>query len=209
MTRHSLARKKKRRLRGVLEGKLHDSNSLTVMTAVDTDSRFDRIFREEVKFVRRTVCKFGVPKDDIEDAVQEIFLVCFRHRHKLEQESALRPWLSTIARYVCRNHRRAWWRSNMHQVDISSRVEPEVVPDSRVPSPDEAVARDEARRLLEQLLAQLSPPHRIALILTEVGQMTAAEIGTRMQASPNTVASWVRRARRQCQRALISTDLPL
>ena len=69
--------------------------------------------------------------------------------------------------------------------------------------PTISLERVEAMRIVDQLLATLDEDKREVFVLAEIEQMTGLEIAEIVEANPNTVASRLRAARRDFEKALV------
>src|ERR1041384_5180517 len=67
---------------------------------------FDEVYAAHVGFVWRVLRTFGVPDAQIEDAVQDVFVVVHRRLAEWEGRAAITTWLFAIARRVASTHRR-------------------------------------------------------------------------------------------------------
>lgn len=67
---------------------------------------FDDIFREHSAFVWRVLRGLGMPAEQVEDAVQDVFLVVHRRLAEFEARSSIKTWLFSIARNVAANAQR-------------------------------------------------------------------------------------------------------
>ena len=72
----------------------------------ETMPTFDEVYAEHVAFVWRTLRTFGVAESQIEDAVQDVFVVVHRRLPEWEARAAMTTWLFAIARRVASTHRR-------------------------------------------------------------------------------------------------------
>jgi len=156
---------------------------------------FEEVFRAHFEFVWRVLRGMGVPEAGVEDAAQDVFVVVLRRLREFDGKKPIRAWLFAIATGVARNHRRTILRKGGHDELEES------VPD-RGKSPAEMA---DVRRSLERLfrvLDTLDEDLRTVLVLTELEEMTAAEIAETTGLNPNTVASRLRRARQAFDAAL-------
>jgi RNA polymerase sigma-70 factor (ECF subfamily) len=139
---------------------------------------FDQIYNLWFHEVSRWVRAFGGLDADLDDLVQEVFLVV---RRKLDGFDGvnLPGWLYRIAqRTVSDYRRRAWFRRLFH-------LRREVIEDivDTAPNPEHHAERRDAARLLAQLLAKLSPARRAAFILFEIEGYSGEEIA-RLESIP-------------------------
>jgi RNA polymerase sigma-70 factor (ECF subfamily) len=156
---------------------------------------FEGVFRAHFDFVWRILHGMGVPAASVEDAAQDVFIVVLRRLPDFDGARPIRAWLFSIAMGVARNHRRTVRRKGAHH-----ELE-EALPDPGR-SPAELA---EARRSVARLFAILDTLHedlRTVLVLTEIEQMTAAEIADLTGWKANTVSSRLRRARQAVEAAL-------
>ena len=103
-----------------------------------------------------------VPRAEVDDLVQDIFLHAFRKLHTLRDESAFGPWIAMIAR----NRAVDFHRRSRETVEISDELRGSDTHDSK------------AREILE-LIRSLPEAYRETLILRLVEGMTGPEIAAR------------------------------
>jgi len=63
-------------------------------------------FEQELDYLYGTLRRLGAPPADIDDLLQDIFVVLYRHWPTLDLTRPLRPWLFGVAFRVVRAHRR-------------------------------------------------------------------------------------------------------
>ena len=121
--------------------------------------------------------------EEAEDAVQHTFAAAWRDLEpEDERQIALKPWLFTIARNRCLS----MLRSRREQYEL-----PEL---ATAGLPEEVERRAELRELLRDL-AELPAEQREALLLTEAGDLTHAEVAGVLGCEVPHVKSLVFRAR--------------
>ncbi len=149
------------------------------------------------EFVWRALRAHGVREADLEDQTHEVFLVVQRKLSEFEGRSRITTWLFSIAARVASD-----WRRRAHV----RRERPSEVPADEVPSGDasgeDVVARRQARAALEWILDEMSAEQRVVFSLFELDGLSAEEIAPLVGASPNTVYSRLRLARRHFERSL-------
>lgn len=157
-----------------------------LMTESSTD--FVQLYREHVTRVWRVVSRLGVQPADVEDAVQDVFIVAHRRLDSLDAAAAS-AWLTGIAVRVAHDYRRRDVRKP------ASRLEPEQqVADGRK-GPDELVVQRDALDYALRLLEALPAEQRDVFVLAELEQLTAPEIAEATSTPVNTVYSRLRLAR--------------
>lgn len=158
--------------------------------------RFSALYREHVSFVRGAVRRLGVPSWLEEDAVQDVFVVAHRHLRDFTGDRH-DGWLLVIARRVAFRHRRTALRQR-RKLD-ALRLWLGLAPVDR---PWQA---PEARLLLRELAGRLGREQHEAFERCEVLGYTALEAATQLGLNPNTVATRLRAARHELERALVDT----
>ena len=126
-----------------------------------------------------------VPRSDVEDLVQEVFLTVFRRLSALRDPAAFPGWLAMIVRNRATDHLRRASRS-------------EELPDE-LPCND--LAETEARAIL-QVVRSLPEAYRETLILRLVEGMTGPEIAARTGLTPGSVRVNLHRGMAQLREAL-------
>ncbi len=157
---------------------------------------FDEVYRAHAAFVWRTLRRFGVGQENLEDATQSVFLVVHRKLEAFEARASLRTWLFRIATRVAKDFRRTAVRkgaSDGTDMDTLS---------NDVAAPDDGAARREAATMVESLLAELSSDRRTVFVLAELEELSVSEIAAALGWNPNTTASRLRDARRDFETAL-------
>jgi RNA polymerase sigma-70 factor, ECF subfamily len=157
---------------------------------------FDALYEEHFDFVWRSLRRLGIATVNLDDAVQDVFLVVHRRLSEFEGRSTVKTWLFGIALRVASVHRRSAARRPTEPLN-------EEPPDAAVPAAAETLTEArEAARLVHQLLDCLDHDRRAVFILSELEQMTAPEISAALGVNLNTVYSRLRLARRDFDAAL-------
>jgi RNA polymerase sigma-70 factor, ECF subfamily len=177
-----------------VDHKDHALNPFTNVTAVSERSEqaalvpsFAEIFQEHARFLWRALAGLGVRPADVDDALQEVFLVVHRRLREFDGRS-LRSWLYAICLRVASDYRR------------SARVRHEVA----VPEvPDSAFAASQHNQLeasllfgrLKRVLDELDEEQRGAFVLYEIEELTLRETAEALGCPLQTVYSRLRSAR--------------
>jgi RNA polymerase sigma-70 factor, ECF subfamily len=137
-------------------------------------------------FVWRQVRRWGIAVGDVDDVVQQAFVV-FAERVDTVEVGAERAFLYSTARHASSNQRRvAGRRREAHDEEA---VAVAVDPAARL---DDIHA---ARVTLDRLLDGMDDDLRAVLVLYEVEEMTVPEIAALLTLPTGTVSSRLRRAR--------------
>ncbi len=147
-----------------------------VALSFTTLSGFRALYEEQYGFVWSAVRRFGVPSPQVEDAVQDTFIVAYRRRSSFTP-GPTRPWLYGIARGVASNYRRSARRVARKRRALADAAEfPR--------SPEHARASLQA---LDQFLDALSPEDRELFVLSEIEGLTGPELSTALQLATRTI----------------------
>ncbi|MCY0987792.1 sigma-70 family RNA polymerase sigma factor [Nannocystis sp. ILAH1] len=155
--------------------------------------RIDEVFRAHHDFVWRSARRLGCPSGQVDDAVQEVFLIAARKLAELARPEVVRAWLFRVVVHVVRNHRRSHQRREQRQA-VAVGFQPDCAPD---PS-----RRYEAASELFELLERLDDDRRAVFVLATFEQMTAPEIAAALDVKLNTVYSRLRSARETLEQAV-------
>lgn len=157
-----------------------------------------RFFDQHWKFVTRVVQRFGGRGIDVEDAVQDVFLILFQRLHEFEGQAQLTTWIYRVCANVGSEHRRR--RTRQARLQGLLKHLPFVSADSRTPAQD-AETRDEWQHV-ERILASMSPKRREAFILCELEQLSGEEAAQILNIPMATVRTRVHYARQDFLRHL-------
>jgi RNA polymerase sigma-70 factor, ECF subfamily len=130
---------------------------------------------------------------DAEDAAQECFLRVWKWRDRLHQVRNLKTWLARIAWTAALDRRSS--RPLFARAEDAAEDVLKSLPDGGL-APDEQVAGEQLRQLLEQMIAGLPDDLRQPLELSTVQELNSAEIAEIMGIPENSVRTRLLRARR-------------
>jgi len=153
-----------------------------------------RLVADQADFVWRTVRRLGVPEAMADDATQQVFLIV-QSRIATILTGRERAFLFGVAMNVAAHVRRTIARRR----EVDEEQAPEVA--DHAPLPDEALDQQRARALLDEVLDALDMDLRTVFVMVELEEMTMAEIAEVLAVPPGTVASRLRRARAEFQKA--------
>jgi RNA polymerase sigma-70 factor, ECF subfamily len=143
------------------------------------------------EFVWKCARAFGSRSDEIDDVVQDVFLVVQRRHAELKDERLARSWIYSITRRVVSTHRRRRRARDSHgAADVDSLRSPEE-------SPLAAAERQLEVRILSTLLDGLDERKREVFVLSEILEMSGREIAETIGVPMNTVYSRLRAAREE------------
>jgi RNA polymerase sigma-70 factor (ECF subfamily) len=156
---------------------------------------------EHFVFIWRLLRRLGVAENDVDDAVQRVFIVASGKLATIAPASE-RSFLFGTALRVAASYRRASRKQKVvDEGAITALADPGLMP-------DEILARNQAIALFDQILQSMPDDLRIVFVLSDIEEMTAAEVAAMQGIPPGTVASRLRRARKEfhdrTQKVLIS-----
>jgi RNA polymerase sigma-70 factor (ECF subfamily) len=127
-------------------------------------------------------------KADAEDVAQEVFLKLLKNAEKLQAEAQgeehLKAWLIRVTVNRCKDFRKSFWQRNSEPLDES------------LPA-----LEAERRDLLDEVL-KLPYDYRNVIYLHFYEGYTIAEMAQILKKNPNTVGSWLTRAKKKLKTQL-------
>jgi len=157
---------------------------------------FDEVYALHVAFVWRVLRTFGVPEVQVEDAVQDVFVVVHRRLREWQGKAAITTWLFAIARRVASNHRRRAGKPTEPLAD-------ELVSDTTGGGdPFVEASRAQAAATVLAILEQLDEDKRIVFALVELEQLPVPEVARMLDLNLNTAYSRLRLARQAFEAAV-------
>jgi RNA polymerase sigma-70 factor (ECF subfamily) len=157
---------------------------------------FDEVYEAHVDFVWRGLRRLGVPEAELDDALQDTFVVVHRRLADFEAKSSVKTWIFGIALRVARTHRRTRARRPTTPLDDQDE------PPSRAADPAATALDREAVRVLHPLLDELHDHKREVFVLAELEELTAPEIADALALNVNTVYARMRAARKAFEQAV-------
>ena len=136
-------------------------------------------------------------KDDAQDALQETFVKCWRHRQELPKIRNLKAWIFRIALNTGRDMRSAAWSVRRRQL-----AEEQTMLEAKAETPDEALARKEQIEQIRDAIVTLRPEEQEVFLLRQNGDMTYDEIADAMGLPAGTVKTRMRLAITKLRRSL-------
>jgi RNA polymerase sigma-70 factor (ECF subfamily) len=169
--------------------------------------RLASLFEEHAAFVARTLRRLGVPDADIEDALQDVFMVA---QSKLDVIEAGKEqgFLFAITRSRASSVRRSISRT-IRRIDLAREGEERV---ESAPDSGDRAEKEHARTILDKVLDELTVDLRTVLVLHELEELELTAIAELLEVPVGTVTSRLRRAREKFEvqaarvRALLAAD---
>ncbi len=149
----------------------------------DTD-KAEEIIRKYADMIYRVAYQNVQNKADADDIFGDVCVIVLTKSPPQDSEEHLRRWLITVTINRCRNVRKSFWRSRVDSLD------------------DHAELTSSEQREVMAELQRLPENYRNVVYLYYYEEYTIAEIGEILCKSPNTVATWLRRAREKLKAIL-------
>ena len=157
------------------------------------------MFERELDYIFGTLQRLGARPVDMDDLLQEIFLVLHRNWPTLDATHSLRPWLFGVAFRVVRTHRRRRARETLFAA---------LDPEDGAPGPEGSLQGQESLALLSAALQHVPVERRSVVIKHDLEgleiidiarQLSITKFGVyaRLYKGRKELASAVRRLRRE------------
>jgi RNA polymerase sigma-70 factor, ECF subfamily len=166
------------------------------------DEQFHHLFTTHRDAVWSYVVR-RVDRNDVDDAVAEVFVVAWRKVAQVPERAEVLPWLYGIARNVVRNTQRSSKRRQRLWTKNASLAR------KNSPSPDIQVVRDLDDAALLAAVAALHPFDRELLRLRTWEELSIKDIALVVGKSPKSVESRLVRIRKNLARTLDVPESPL
>lgn len=129
------------------------------------------IFEAHGRYVFRVLRHLGVPEAQVEDAVQEVFVVVHRRSSEWDGGARVTSWLYAIALRVAANYR----KKHTGRRETTMAEVPDVASEA---SPEDEAMRSETRSRVLRALDELDDAQREVIVLFEIEQLPMAEVAS-------------------------------
>jgi RNA polymerase sigma-70 factor (ECF subfamily) len=163
----------------------------------------EELYRSHAAAVEHWAARLAGPSLEVEDIVQEVFLIAQRRLPKFRGDSTPATWLFGITERVIWHRRRKdrWRRWLGGSADDVAGGLP-----TGGPSPLEELERKDATRLFYKALDGVSERYRSALLLFELDDVSGEEIAALKGVRLQTLWVWLHRARAQLMRRFVEIE---
>lgn len=163
------ARRKRKASSPAKEKQQKEEAMLVERVCAGDESAFNEFYKKLSPLVHGIVLS-KVPRDEVDDIVQDVFISVYQKLHTLRDKNAVAPWVARIAR----NRAVEFYRRNKPTEELSDYL-------SRTDD-----SKTEAREILETIRS-LPEAYNETLILRLVEGMTGAEIAEQTGLKPESV----------------------
>ena len=182
----------------------NDEAELVRQCRLGDRAAFERIYRENIRMVTANLFRVLGDRTDLDDLVQEVFVIAFRGIQRFRGEARLSTWLYRI----CVNVALGRLRSRARRPPPLLTAEPvEPVGAETVESPERLLLRREDIRRVYRALDKLSPKKRVVIVLHEIEGRDIAEIAAIVGAPMVTVRTRLHYARKEFFALIAGEDL--
>ena len=148
------------------------------------------VYDQTADFVWRSLQRLGVPQADLEDVLQEVFVVVHKKLRTYDHRCKLTTWVFGITmRVASRQRQRAYVRREALTDAIPERAGSE--------TPEQHATRRQAIRQLSEVLSRLSEEKRATFVMFELERLSCEEIAEITDVPVGTVYSRLHAARRE------------
>jgi RNA polymerase sigma-70 factor (ECF subfamily) len=150
-------------------------------------------FDRELDYLFETIRRLGARPSDVEDLVQDVFVVLHRNWPTLDTTRSLRPYLFGVAfRIVCAHRRR-------HSREIPR---PGLDAEDGGASPEFLAQSKESAGLLMAALERVPLPRRAVLVMHDLDGVRISEVARRLSVTRFGAYARLRKARRELATAV-------
>ncbi len=177
--------------RNMVEPKLSIDESEWLILAQDgDDSAFTQLVERYQNPVYNLCYRMLGDPQEAEDAAQESFWRAYQAIRRYDRSRPFATWLLSITAHYCIDLQR---KRRLPTMEIEDWME-EVLPD-HTPDPERMTGEKEEKERIQQMLAELNPQDRAAIVLRYWYEFSEEEISQSLQLSVSAVKSRLHRAR--------------
>jgi RNA polymerase sigma-70 factor (ECF subfamily) len=190
----------------VLAVRARDNRLVSRILAGDNEA-FEELVRAYYDRIRGLVYHHLHSEDELDDALQDIFVKAFQALPKFRRRSGFYTWLYRIASNYCVDRLR---KRRLELVSLDVEETRDAV-EARIPetgeTPDDRVSRSERVKMVRKALTMLDPLHQNIIVLREIQGLSYDEICESLGVGMGTVKSRLARARAELKKILTDMDV--
>jgi RNA polymerase sigma-70 factor (ECF subfamily) len=154
------------------------------------------LFRRHAAFVANFVARLGLHRSELDDVVQDVFMIAHRHGGFVPGKAKPTTWLADIALKVCANRRRSKRRAR-----VQSDGEAVDRAGDKTASPAEVLEQRQSIDRVQQALESLDDERRAVFVLFEMEGESCESIAAGLGIPVGTVYSRLHHARKTFRKA--------
>jgi RNA polymerase sigma-70 factor (ECF subfamily) len=179
-----------------------ESDSLWVQRTLDGDQQaFGELVTRYERDVFNLAYRMLNERGEAEDAAQEAFMRAYANLDRYDPMRSFKTWLLSITSNHCIDRLR---RRRLTWLSLEEPLPPHPALMSDIPGPEEATLTNERDVFVQELLDQLSPDYRLAVVLRYWYDLSYAEIADMLDTTESAVKSRLFRARQALAKQLES-----
>jgi len=174
-----------------LERQQHE-RKLVEVARHGNQTAFAELVRTHQQAVYNLAYRMLNERTEAEDAAQETFLRAYASLDRYDTERPFRTWLLSITSNHCIDRlrkRRLTWLSLEEPLPAHPAL------NSDEPEPEEAAIQNERNAMIQEMLAELAPDYRAAVVLRYWYDLSYEEIATSLETTESAIKSRLFRAR--------------
>ena len=161
---------------------------------------FELIYEDELDYVWNSLRRLGIPRADVEDLTQDVFMKVFHALGDYDPARPLRPWLFGFCFRVASDYRKHVFHDREMSIDNFEHA------DQRRNPEQEAVV-GEQRALALRALAEVELHRRAVLVMHDFDGHSVPEIVDVLGVPLNTLYSRLRLARAEFETAVLRLSM--
>jgi RNA polymerase sigma-70 factor (ECF subfamily) len=165
--------------------------------AVSVKATVQSLHAEHGAFVWRTLARLDVRSSDLEDMMQEVFVVVHRRIDSFDQNTRPTTWLFGICLRVASDYRR---RRRKPEESLAPEVQDALR--AQCATPEELAAAQQARTKIEAAIDRMDDDKRAVFVLYELEHMSCDAIAELVGVKVGTVYSRLHAARAEFRAAI-------
>jgi RNA polymerase sigma-70 factor (ECF subfamily) len=181
-----------------------DEAELIERCVADERAAHDELYQRFRRQVAANLYRVLGDRSDLDDLVQEVFVIAFRGLSRFRGDARLSTWLYRICVNVAlgriRTRKRRPVAYGVNDLDQTA-LDPSLT--ERPETPDRSLERQQDRERVYRALDALAPKKRIVLYLHEIEGLDLKEIAYLVDSNPVTVRTRLFYARKEFYRALV------
>jgi len=186
-----------------------DEAELIRRCRADERAAHDELYHRFRRQVAGNLYRVLGDRSDLDDLVQEVFVIAFRGLDRFRGDARLSTWLYRICVNVALGRIRTRKRrpTAIGVVDLdAANADPSLI--ERPETPERSLERRRDQERVYTVLEQLAPKKRIVLYLHEIEGLDLKEIAYLVDSNPVTVRTRLFYARREFYKLLTGEDAP-